>query len=881
MTASDDTTNETEPSNEEVLFENETEKEDRQLRERLAKLSGNKDHEGARDPYPQDSSENFSNTTESIEEAFLALIQSEEHQNENYSLTDAPLPDATVSELSTPDEPSPILGSSKDVKEDSQNNIDHFEGFSDVKPEVRSEGAQAPIKQFNTPKHDISKQQEHSSEVLGKSSVGVPTKTDHSLNPAPLANKDVVNDTSSENSVRSEKQNATDLTSTAHETHLPKTDFPSVKNSKNEPVLLKSQKSEKIHNLEHAENLLQSENVQEVDQNPSIDLNVNKTVQDVNDLHSFDENNHIAAQHEPSQDITPTLRLNTSASKQNAYSTDTLEQKIVQSNFETNISSHEQDYNGHRQDYSDAKDNIFNADMHAEQILKELQKPSLNDIDHYGKQDQFALSSRSSVQQDYFEEDEDVSDQTSYESYHRTFKGAQTHADYRPAKPSQEQESLESLREAISATKAQEDYADPEFQALVQWSRTEAKPEAPKEDSEAMPNFLAKKKSSGLRLNFKTSFLTAVILTAVLGMFYVVYQSGQNKGEFVASTQGTNDTENFVFEETIAQNQDPSAQEGQVAQNRSINNESTESAPQQTIQIQPEQRTGIQTAQSKPPVQPQILEFIVEDLSGTAGRNIPMNIRLVGTNLGLETTLLFRGIPNELALTSGIKREGIWSVAASQLNDLALTVPDDFDGKFNFEVFAFPNRETKPERRLASVSVDSLSKPELQPENPTSLQNITTAPSSLASGYINKLPQTSSINQNPKITIEPANQPVVQDTPAQQQEQRQAAIAQEKSEPPKPQISRSLETSMLRRANLLLKDGDVAGARLLFEHLATQRSKHAAFALARTYDKAFLDKMYVRGLEPDHATAIRWYREAVKLGHNDAATRLSQLEGRR
>ncbi len=81
-----------------------------------------------------------------------------------------------------------------------------------------------------------------------------------------------------------------------------------------------------------------------------------------------------------------------------------------------------------------------------------------------------------------------------------------------------------------------------------------------------------------------------------------------------------------------------------------------------------------------------------------------------------------------------------------------------------------------------------------------------------------------------------------------------------------PRLTADDEDKLLQRASGLLKQGDVTGARLLFEHLAYRGSALGAFALAQSYDARYLEKLYVRGLAADQTKADFWYRRAAELG---------------
>lgn len=83
---------------------------------------------------------------------------------------------------------------------------------------------------------------------------------------------------------------------------------------------------------------------------------------------------------------------------------------------------------------------------------------------------------------------------------------------------------------------------------------------------------------------------------------------------------------------------------------------------------------------------------------------------------------------------------------------------------------------------------------------------------------------------------------------------------------PVPSIDSIEEKKLMQRANELLQRGDVTGARLLFEHLASRGSAIGAFALAQSYDQKYLEKLYVRGLTANQKQADFWYRRAAELG---------------
>ena len=85
---------------------------------------------------------------------------------------------------------------------------------------------------------------------------------------------------------------------------------------------------------------------------------------------------------------------------------------------------------------------------------------------------------------------------------------------------------------------------------------------------------------------------------------------------------------------------------------------------------------------------------------------------------------------------------------------------------------------------------------------------------------------------------------------------------------------------MLQRAQTLLRNKDIASARLLFEHLAKSGSAKGALAMGKTFDPGILRSIEASGLKPDIAKAREWYKQAADLGEPEAASRLGSLASR-
>jgi TPR repeat protein len=76
----------------------------------------------------------------------------------------------------------------------------------------------------------------------------------------------------------------------------------------------------------------------------------------------------------------------------------------------------------------------------------------------------------------------------------------------------------------------------------------------------------------------------------------------------------------------------------------------------------------------------------------------------------------------------------------------------------------------------------------------------------------------------------------------------------------------------------LMANGDVAAARLMFQHAADAGSTDGAFALAETYDPSVFQKLRRReAVTLDIMLARSWYEKARNLGSTAAQERIVRL----
>jgi hypothetical protein len=86
------------------------------------------------------------------------------------------------------------------------------------------------------------------------------------------------------------------------------------------------------------------------------------------------------------------------------------------------------------------------------------------------------------------------------------------------------------------------------------------------------------------------------------------------------------------------------------------------------------------------------------------------------------------------------------------------------------------------------------------------------------------------------------------------------------------------EQRLLARANALLRQADISGARPLLEHALERGSARAAFMLAETYDVRILQSWRARGISGDPARARELYERAQAGGIEDAKERIKALK---
>jgi len=237
----------------------------------------------------------------------------------------------------------------------------------------------------------------------------------------------------------------------------------------------------------------------------------------------------------------------------------------------------------------------------------------------------------------------------------------------------------------------------------------------------------------------------------------------------------------------------------------------------------------------------------VSNIFGPAGKPVRVPVSLIGGRAEEYSFLMFRGLPPKVTLSAGFRLKESWAVSLRDLENLTIETPAEFQGAFNLEVLLIKGRDTPAESRVISVEIVSQ---DAQP------------------------PATASINQSapgPQLLTAAPRTPDAERPPiTKRSQQQQARLTMPAAE----------EQGMMQRAEALLRNKDVASARLLFEHLAKNGSAKAALAMGKTFDPAFFRTIEAAGLKPDVEKARDWYSQAADLGDQEAPSRLSALASR-
>ena len=253
---------------------------------------------------------------------------------------------------------------------------------------------------------------------------------------------------------------------------------------------------------------------------------------------------------------------------------------------------------------------------------------------------------------------------------------------------------------------------------------------------------------------------------------------------------------------------------------------SERAAPDELMQSSPK---GIRLAQSGS------VELPAARVSGASG--IPIALSLKSPISGVRF-IKIGDFPEQLQLSRGFRLRGSWITAVHDLETLELISPPGLVKTIRLDVLYFRNNQTPAvAERALTVELESTE------------AAVYTAPRADVRAVPSAAPNPPPTSQRPA----PAGRRT---------------------------LSAEQEIDSLERGATLMRNGDIAAARLLYEDLAVNGSAKGARALAETYDPVYLKGVFIAGLRPSMEKAKIWYERAAELGDSVSITRLSALDRR-
>ena len=255
-----------------------------------------------------------------------------------------------------------------------------------------------------------------------------------------------------------------------------------------------------------------------------------------------------------------------------------------------------------------------------------------------------------------------------------------------------------------------------------------------------------------------------------------------------------------------------------------------------------------------------IAEILVSGITGPAGRVLPIRLGLTSGIINGDGSVVFRGIPEEVMLSTGTRKNRTWMVPISELTGLTLISDPEFQGPFDVDIELRDHKNSVKASNSMTVDIEPF-----QPGTNENNDRNLVAASETEKQTQNLIRGTSIIGAEENSS----GQSEVKSLANESQSSIQQTISR---------LSPSSKANLLARGQQLLRDGDIASARLAFEHLANNGNAAGAYALAQTYDPQWMTLKAVRGVQGDINEAVRWYKVAVGLGQDKAASRIRDLE---
>jgi hypothetical protein len=252
---------------------------------------------------------------------------------------------------------------------------------------------------------------------------------------------------------------------------------------------------------------------------------------------------------------------------------------------------------------------------------------------------------------------------------------------------------------------------------------------------------------------------------------------------------------------------------------------------------QPEAPQSVPVTNTTPDITSEPLTAL--DVSGLPGTEIQLAIHISNFARQEAALISLKGLPESSKLSTGIDvGAGQWLLPPARLETLSVTMPEAITGNFNLEVQLLKDDAQTPLTDPVTFRLN-------------------------VGKTIQRSETTNAIDNEIGIVADTSGQAtqlveVTEETPAIETD--------------------NLTQLLIRDGNKLMRDGDIIGARRLYEQAAANGNPEAALAMGRSFDPSYFEKLPIRTGTPDPATAFQWYKQALDGGLVTARVKIDGLK---